>query len=52
MFGGIIVVFDNINKMNKSNQSSINNYLASASLFKSSQKNRFVSAYITHKNYF
>jgi hypothetical protein len=41
-----------INKMNKNNSSSVNNYLTSSSLFRSNQKNRFVSSYVSHKNYF
>lgn len=32
--------------------SSMNNYLINASLFKNNQKNRMVSSYVSHRNYF
>lgn len=38
--------------MNKSNAASVSNYLNNASLFRTSQKNRFVSAFVSHQNYF
>lgn len=39
--------------MNKNTlNSTVNNYLTNASLFKNSQKNRLVSSYVTHRSYF
>lgn len=39
--------------MNKNHMnSSMNNYLINASLFKNNQKNRMVSSYVSHRNYF
>lgn len=38
-----------INKMNKSQNPHVAGYLNNASLFKSNQKNRFVSAYRNHQ---
>jgi hypothetical protein len=32
--------------------SSMKDYLTNSSLFKNNQKNRLVSSYVTHKNYF
>lgn len=37
-----------INKMNKSHSHNVANYLTNASLFKSNQKNRFLSSYRNH----
>jgi hypothetical protein len=46
-------VFRYTNKMNKNHlNSSMNNYLINASLFKNNQKNRMVSSYVSHRNYF
>lgn len=39
--------------MNKNKMSSmVNNFLKNSSLLKGGQKNRLVSSYVTHRNYF
>lgn len=39
--------------MNKNTlNSTVNNYLTNASLFKNGLKNRLVSSYVTHRSYF